>query len=118
MGAWVINNPQQDNIDQEAANVAETFLGISHMNCLLCHNGRGHLDALSLWGKSMTRTQAWGFASFLSHTTTTRVPLPTAVNNNPYYWAVRDDPRLFRTISSTRPRVIGPFEPRSGRSEP
>src|SRR5207244_3253589 len=65
---------------------------ISHMNCVLCHNGRGHLDALSLWGKGMARTTAWGFASFLSHTTTTRVPLPTAVNNNPYYWAVRDDP--------------------------
>jgi hypothetical protein len=58
---------------------------------LLCHNGRGHLDDLSLWGKSTSRTQAWGFASFLSHATTTRVPLPTAVNNNPYYWTVRDD---------------------------
>jgi hypothetical protein len=92
VGAWVINNPQQDNIDQEAANVAETFLGVSHMNCLLCHNGRGHLDALSLWGKSTARATAWGFASFLSHTTTTRVPVAAAVNNQPYYWAVRDDP--------------------------
>jgi hypothetical protein len=91
VGARVIGNPQQDNIDQEAANVAETFLGISHMNCVLCHNGRGHLDALSLWGTTMTRPQAWNFASFLSHATTVNTPVPNSVNNQPYYWAVRDD---------------------------
>src|SRR5260370_7837581 len=83
-GARVIGNPQQDNIDQEAANVAETFLGISHMNCVLCHNGRGHLDSLSLWGSSMTRPQAWSFASFMSHTTTARVPAPNTINPHPY----------------------------------
>ncbi|MEO7650455.1 MAG: DUF1553 domain-containing protein, partial [Bryobacteraceae bacterium] len=92
VGGWVIGNPQQDNMDQEAANVSETFLGISHMNCLLCHNGRGHLDSLSLWGKTSTRMQAWGFSSFLSHTVTTRTPVQAAVNNQPYYWAVTDDP--------------------------
>ncbi len=92
VGGWVIGNPQQDNIDQEAANVADTFLGISHMNCLLCHNGAGHLDALSVWGASTTRVQAWGFASFMSHTTTTRVAVPNAINNQPYYWNVVDDP--------------------------
>jgi hypothetical protein len=90
LGSWVINTPQQDNIDQEAADVAETFLGISHMNCLLCHNGRGHLDALSLWGSTTTRTQAWGFASFMSHTATTRVRIDQV--NNQYYWNVVDDP--------------------------
>ena len=92
VGAWVIGNPQQDNIDQEAANVSQTFLGISHMNCLLCHNGRGHLDALSLWGSQTTRAQAWGFASFMSHTTTTRVAVPNGINGQPYYWSVVDDP--------------------------
>jgi hypothetical protein len=89
---WVIGNPQQDNIDQEAANVAESFLGISHMNCLLCHNGRGHLDALSLWGSAMTRTQAWGFSSFLSHAVSGRTAIPNAVNGQPYFWYVHDDP--------------------------
>ena len=91
IGAWVIGNPQQDNIDQEAANIAETFLGISHMNCVLCHNGRGHLDSLSLWGSSMTRPQAWNFASFMSHATTGRVAAPNAINGQPYYWNIRDD---------------------------
>ena len=31
-------------MDQMAANTFDTFLGITHVNCLLCHNGRGHLD--------------------------------------------------------------------------
>ncbi len=30
-------NLAQDDWDQQTANVAETFLGIAHMNCLLCH---------------------------------------------------------------------------------
>jgi len=101
LGAWVINNPQQDNYDQEAANIAETFLGISHMNCILCHNGRGHLDSLSLWGKNAVRTEGWGLASFLSRTTTTRIPVPGAVNNNPYYWAVRDNLNVDYALNTT-----------------
>ena len=40
----------QDTTDQMTANIADTFLGITHVNCLLCHNGRGHLDSISLWG--------------------------------------------------------------------
>ena len=106
LGAWVINNPQQDNYDQEAANIAETFLGISHMNCVLCHNGRGHLDALSLWGKGALRTEGWGLASFLSRTSTTRVPVAAAVNNQPYYWAVRDNVAqdyVLNTTTGNRP---------------
>src|SRR5262249_5227545 len=127
VGARVIGNPQQDNIDQEAANVAETFLGISHMNCVLCHNGRGHLDALSVWGTTMTRPSAWNFASFLSHTTTVNIAVPNAVNNQPYYWAVRDDqPRqpdyTLNTPTATRParqpignvRTMPPIYPFTG----
>jgi len=106
LGSWVINTPQQDNIDQEAADVAETFLGISHMNCVLCHNGRGHLDALSLWGSTMTRTQAWGFSSFMSHASTTRTRIDPV--NNQYYWSVVDDgPRIqdytLNTTTGNRP---------------
>ena len=69
---WIITSrvtggPNQDVWDGEAAAVAETFLGISHMNCLLCHNGRGHLDTISLWAGNFTRLQAWGMSSFFSH---------------------------------------------------
>ncbi|MEX2261091.1 MAG: DUF1549 domain-containing protein [Bryobacteraceae bacterium] len=71
-GGIVTGGPQQDTWDQQAANIAETFLGVGHMNCILCHNGRGHLESLSLWGKSATRLQAWGMASFLSHSQVVR----------------------------------------------
>jgi hypothetical protein len=94
---WIINGrvvgtgiPIQDTWDQETANVAETFLGISHLNCLLCHNGRGHLDSLSLWGANTTRQQAWGMSSFLSHT---NLQSPLSDPSNPKsarLWYVND----------------------------
>ena len=46
---WSPTGPTQDIMDQMTANTFDTFLGMTHVNCLLCHNGRGHLDALSLW---------------------------------------------------------------------
>lgn len=90
VGGVVTGGPVQDVWDQQTANVAETFLGIAHVNCLLCHNGRGHLDALSLWGSTTTRYQAWGLASFLSHTQTSRTAV-TPGTGNPYYWSVEDN---------------------------
>ncbi len=69
-GGVMLGGPVQDVFDLQAANTAQTFLGISHLNCLLCHNGRGHLDSLSLWGYYTTRQQAWGMAAFISRTTT------------------------------------------------
>jgi Protein of unknown function (DUF1553)/Protein of unknown function (DUF1549) len=92
---WILNGyitggPQQDITDSMASNVAEAFLGISHMNCLLCHNGRGHLDQLSVWGAQTTRYQAWDFASFLSRTTFSRVNYDPN-NRNVYYWSVQDN---------------------------
>ncbi len=90
VGGIVSGGPQQDIWDQQAANVAETFLGVGHMNCVLCHDGRGHLDSLSLWGKSATRYSAWGMAAFFSRTTLSRTPA-VAGQSQPYYWAVNDN---------------------------
>jgi hypothetical protein len=90
VGGVVTGGPVQDIWDQQTANVAETFLGIAHVNCLLCHNGRGHLDALSLWGSQTTRQQAWGLSSFLSHTATSRTPVMQG-QPLPYYWGLADD---------------------------
>lgn len=130
VGGFVTGGPQQDIFDQQAADIAETFLGITHMNCVLCHNGRGHLDALSLWGKTTTRYSAWQFASFLSRTNVRRVTItdpanPTA-NNKYYYWALdgtvnRTDYTL-NTTTGNRParqpagteRTIAPVYPFTG----
>ena len=83
--------PVQDVFDFQVASTVETFMGVSHLNCLLCHNGRGHLDALSLWGYYTARADAWGMASLMSHTWTTLTRPPGAVNGNPYYWGLTND---------------------------
>lgn len=77
----VTGGPTQDIFDSQAANVADQFLGLAHVNCLLCHSGRGHLDSLSLWGGQVTRAQAWGFAAFMSHTWTRSIATPPDPNN-------------------------------------
>src|SRR4051812_3529639 len=94
---WILNGyitggPTQDVMDQSAAFVFDTFLGITHVNCLLCHNGRGHLDQLSLWGGQTTRYQAWQLASYMSRTTFGRTPVDPS-NNNIFYWNVVDNAR-------------------------
>jgi Protein of unknown function (DUF1549)/Protein of unknown function (DUF1553) len=90
VGGIVAGGPQQDIWDQQTANVAETFLGLAHVNCLLCHNGRGHLDSLSLWGSSTSRYQAWQLASYMSQSREARVN-PDASNRNVYYWNITDN---------------------------
>lgn len=97
VGGVVTGGPVQDIFDQQTANVFDVFMGISHVNCLLCHDGRGHLTSLSLWGSQTTRYQAWQLSSFLSHTLASRTPVNGAVNNNPYYWGLTDDSPRART---------------------
>jgi hypothetical protein len=80
VGGVVGGGPIQDIFDQQIANTATTFLGLSNLNCLLCHDGRGHLDSLNLWGYYTSRKQAWGMASFMSQTRTARAGGGT----NPY----------------------------------
>lgn len=91
---WIITSrvtggPNQDIWDGEAAAVAETFLGISHMNCLLCHDGRGHLDSISLWAGGFTRLKAWGMSSFYSHVGL-QAPAVTPGVTTPTYWYAND----------------------------
>ena len=87
----VTGGPAQDIFDSQTANMADQFLGIAHVNCLLCHNGRGHLDTLSLWGSQTTRVQAWGLSAFMAktHTTSVATPVdPTTGKSGSSYWAL------------------------------
>lgn len=94
VGTFVTGGPAQDIYDSAAAATFETFLGISHLNCLLCHNGAGHLTELSLWGKTFQRKQAWQIASHFSRTTMARTRVDPNVST-PYYWSVLDNlPRI------------------------
>ena len=64
--------PSQDWYDLTLFQNAEKFLGVSHYDCVLCHDGRGHLDELSLWGRRVTRLQAQGMAAFFSRVSMTQ----------------------------------------------
>lgn len=112
VGGVITGGPVQDVWDGQTVLAVSTFLGLSHMNCLLCHNGRGHLDALSLWGKTTTRSQAWGMASFFSHTDTNRTPVDAAAGGTPYYWAIEDNTKYtqdyqLNTTTGNRPARTG-----------
>ena len=50
--------PAQDTYDTFTARTASQFLGIAHYDCLLCHNGRGHLTGISAWGEKQVRIDA------------------------------------------------------------
>ncbi len=125
----ISNGPAQDTWDQLAVNVADTFLGISFMNCIECHNGRGHTDSMSLWATSARRSQAWQLSAFFAKTTTRLIRPNPAVNNSPYYWQVNNDYRAtvsdytLNTTTGNRParqpmgtqRTVAPVYPFSGR---
>ena len=66
MGASTAMGPEQDTYDTMLAKTTATFLGISSYDCLLCHNGRGHLNLVSAWGTGQTRLGAQQMAAFFS----------------------------------------------------
>ena len=60
--------PAQDTYDMMLVRTATTWLGMGHYDCLLCHDGRGHLDAVSAWGTQTKRADAEKMAAFFSRT--------------------------------------------------
>lgn len=66
VGGIVPMGPAQDSMDGTAVNTATMFLGISALDCLLCHDGPRHLDAVNLWGSQRTREEAWGMSAFFA----------------------------------------------------
>src|ERR1035441_1434910 len=107
----ILNNqgggPVQDVYDAQTAGIAEAFLGMAHVNCLLCHNGRGHLDTLSLWAGQTTRYQAWQLSSFISHTGMPGAASPIDPNNPK---AGRLTTWAFTTGSTDRELQEAPYE--------
>ena len=100
VGGRTIGGPIQDTYDTLAYITARDFLGISQMDCVLCHDGAGHLDALSVWGAQAKRLEGWSLAAFFSDIPryqSWRVPartLPTNPRNgrrvNANYYLVHD----------------------------
>jgi hypothetical protein len=66
--------PVQDTYDMMLYRSATSFLGVSHYDCLLCHNGRGHLDQISVWGTRTTRMDAQRMSAHFARTRLQGVP--------------------------------------------
>ena len=66
VGGRTTGGPIQDTYDSLAFFVARDFLGISTMDCVLCHDGEGHLEALSVWGTAAKRLEGWSMAAYFS----------------------------------------------------
>ena len=79
VGGNVPMGPAQDTYDGLAVQASTIFLGLSSMDCLLCHDGAGHLDAVNLWGSKTTRADAWGMAAFFARTRRTQQNVATNV---------------------------------------
>jgi hypothetical protein len=135
VGGRVTGGPIHDTYDGMAVNVARDFLGLSHMDCIMCHDGKGHLDSLSVWGAQATRLQAWQLAAFFSQTGLSRPrrtpPRPDGgAGVVPRWWIVgpnpRNQPYRLNTTTGNRPsrqpsdagglQVVDPVYPFGGGS--
>jgi hypothetical protein len=107
IGGIVTGGPRtgQDIFDQMAVNSVEAFLGVSHFDCVMCHDGRRHLDTLTLWGKNAVRVDAFGMSAFFAKTATPQTVVSVMPNRR--YFAVNDDPRradyALNTTTGNRP---------------
>jgi hypothetical protein len=106
VGAHVAGGPAQDVYDGLAVEASRIFLGLSSMDCLLCHDGAGHLDAVNLWGSTATRAQAYGMSAFFARM---RKPA-TTVSSTPFYnkytinEAATGEYQLGTTVGNRSPR--------------
>ncbi len=83
--------PVQDSFDTMMARTGDAFLGNTYFDCVLCHNGSGHLDSISLWGSKVTRIQAEQMAAHFSRINY-NVPRTNPTLGDPMYnsWRVLD----------------------------
>ena len=72
VGGNMSMGPAQDTYDRQWSQAATMFLGLKNFDCLLCHDGAGHLDNVNLWASQVKRSQAWGMAAFFSRARITR----------------------------------------------
>jgi hypothetical protein len=58
--------PIEDTYDTMMQKSATFFMGMSHYDCIVCHDGRGHLEQVSLWGRRATRLEAYQMSAYFS----------------------------------------------------
>ena len=94
--------PVQDSYDTSFAKTADVFMGVTYYDCVLCHNGSGHLDAISLWGSKVTRVQAEQMAAFFSRLNFNMPRTSSDPTNNMYNsWRVIDNANGIYNLNTT-----------------
>ncbi|MBS1833068.1 MAG: DUF1549 domain-containing protein, partial [Acidobacteria bacterium] len=76
VAAETFNGPVEDTYDTMMVRSANVLWGVSHYDCLMCHNGRFHLEALNLWASKVTRVQAEQMSAFFARTSRTLYAYP------------------------------------------
>ncbi len=101
VGGRMSMGPAQDTYDRQLVQTATMFLGMRHFDCLLCHDGAGHLDLVNLWGSQVTRSEAWQMAAFFSRA---RIRRPIREPNTSYLVSeARNGTYALNTDSGNRP---------------
>ena len=108
VGGLTLGGPIHDTYDALANRVALDFLGLAHMDCILCHDGYGHLDSLSVWGAQAKRSEGWGLAASFAGTIIRRGRPPPPPSDTEYvppprYWIVGEikRPRFAYVLNTT-----------------
>jgi hypothetical protein len=99
--------PIEDTYDTLFSRSASIFMGMSHYDCLICHDGRGHLEQLSSWGRRATRLEAYQMAAYFSRVRLTGRPQTAA--DFPNSFDISDVPTGNYNLNTTfgnRPRRV------------
>jgi hypothetical protein len=65
-GAVDIYINHEDTLDEIAVSTARYFLGLN-LECVSCHNGKGHLDQINLYLTQRKRVELWNQAAFFGN---------------------------------------------------
>lgn len=103
------NGPPQDTFDNVATQTGAQFLALP-MNCVSCHDGRGHLESLNFGMSLVTRRQLWELAAFFAG-----IRVENVRSGETGSYVVSVDPAAEYTLTTTDGNK-SPRQPREGES--
>lgn len=113
--AYQVGDPVQDTLDTFSYNITTTFLGVQ-TQCISCHNGRGHLEAINSYLAPKKRPDFWGQAAFYSNVSYQQVATTAFGSSN--HLIIEDRPGSGYTAQvpasnpgQRPPRYGGPYKP-------
>lgn len=109
-------DPVQDTWDTLTDRVTVRFLGYKS-ECFSCHNGRGHLEQINLWGVRRSREEFWRMSAFWSQMAMTRLAVDAFNQRMRFFYNDRQTGGYSSVVNVNSPgprpaRTGGPYEPR------